>query len=1577
MANEPKLQDTSITTTQSFSEGMVKDVSSIYTKKGTWFHARNLSTNNHNGEEGVVGSEPANKLCCNAPYPIIGYASIEGDQWVVFSTDDVNSEIGIFDESECRYEKKVNQADLNFKQKNIIRAVTKKNQDCSFSVYWSDPGNSDRCLNFNKIPYIKLPKKGSLDNCSFTLSDKIDIEQLRISPIIKTPSYRLQKGRGSGSLLNGTYQVAIAYTTNGIRVSDYFKPSNAQSLWTHQNTSGSLEVLIDEIDTDYTEFELVILSNINLQTTAKKLGIYSTAQKVIVVDYINQTLPTIPLEDITTQTPAYDKSDNIVEVNNYLLRIGVRTKPDFNYQPQANKIVPKWVAMELPADYYYKGGNITSYPRDEQQPFFIRWIYNSGKSSADYPIIGRVATATDLVNITGTDVIEQVDKATTIKKWQVENTATILNIKSSAISEGKVIAEGNMGYWESTELYPSKLEVWGDLCGKPIRHSKFPDNALVPHFTENGTKIVVLGVKFENITHPLDENGDPIPDIVGYEFLKASREGNKTIIAKGILNNAGEYTIPNGISDKKGLYPNYPYNDLRTDPFLSKERVKGGCADKGYSPMGSFRKDVFTFHSPETQFRNPYLSSSELRVYGQMNGTVTGKYEPVFKHPRHKLIRDFALIVSGLIGVGEGLLAVKGKTTTTVDGPKAINIGMSGTGATTFTTLGLGGAAVSGFYGGTAVTDELVDSIAALDPTGLTDKVKLKANLISGAALGSIPGTMGSSQSTTTENTAFSGLPTPLRILGGAITFSYYFSQGTEATLRIIKNLVPFQQYAQQYNSHGFYNQFVPAVTGNKRRRINDAEYLESHLQEFTGKYRVNNLFRGRQVIIETDKELQDPSLVDDTRQTIGTLKIWDDPKKEFVSSTSAHYAALKIPMANQFGQIDSMNLIPISTRVEPTTANKDIKMTSSVLFGGDIYINRYTEKNTFFYFNEWLHDQMDGTEMNYNNHYNVPNPRYWINTEEYDISQLTSALVRLNFKENVLPNDLAHLDRKSSDCSKKISFVINQAYFYLFNSGIRDFFVESEINLAQRDYDELDSQRHYDYKNYTDTTSLFRSDVIKAGNHYKYDYSLSVSKLLFNNISWGSVLGRDYDPTNQKCYSYFPKRVIYSLQQQYELKRDNWLVYLANNYKDFQSHITQIKEVNATGALILFNNDSPLMFQGIDHLSTESGIKVTIGDGGLFEQPLQSVTNSNRSYEYGSCQNKLAIENTDKGLFWISADQGKIFSFTGQLQDITIGMKYWFAQYLPFRLLLDFPDFELNDNPLIGISTGIIYDNTTEVLYFTKKDWELKSQYKDKVSYAGGNKFTLGNTPVLLGDKNYFNSASFTVSYDSKERKWISYHDWHPSFLLPSKTHFLTVKDSGIWKHNQRCDLYCNYYGVDYPFAIEYNDPTGQEVTTLRSIEYQMEAYKYFNECRDAHHILDENFDRLIVYNTEQISGLIKLQIKPKNSPLSIIRPTQSESEGVSMYCSKEENKYRISGITDLTRDRGEFSGTERQMFVTEPNGYIKSINPVNINYSKSILQRKKMRHYNNRICLQKNKCGATKFLLHVTNNKLLRSPR
>lgn len=120
-----------------------------------------------------------------------------------------------------------------------------------------------------------------------------------------------------------------------------------------------------------------------------------------------------------------------------------------------------------------------------------------------------------------------------------------------------------------------------------------------------------------------------------------------------------------------------------------------------------------------------------------------------------------------------------------------------------------------------------------------------------------------------------------------------------------------------------------------------------------------------------------------------------------------------------------------------------------------------------------------------------------------------------------------------------------------------------------------------------------------------------------------------------------------------------------------------------------------------------------------------------------------------------------------------------------------------------------------------------------------------------------------------------------------------------------------------------------------------------------------------------------------------------QSNLSSFDILFSKEENKYRFNQYWDITRDRGEFPigsdypptgplvpgttqllGNYSEQFIwnTEPNGYVKTLNNANLNYSKLDTQRKKFRHYLNYLFLSKLATEQERdisFILKVVNSK------
>ena len=1488
-------------------------------------------------------------------------------------------------------------------------------------------------------------------------TNELDCDALRLHPLVNQPCITVNKSNGAGQLNNGSYQAVIAYSENGVKLTDYSMPSNIQSLWNHSGIGGSIDINIDKLDTNFEEYELVVVSIVNQQTIAKKIGNYSINQKVVHLDLILQSLPTIDLELIPLKTVVYDKSEKMFKVGGYLIRSSVTSQPFFNYQPLANIIKAEWIAVEYPADYYWNGGNNVGNMRDEVYPYFIRWVYKTGSRSASFHIPGRASIPSDLVVTDTNDVIDDTKNL----RWQVYDTSTIKSASRRTTPDGGIIKyRGDMAFWESTELYPyDHPSVWGDLCNQPIRHHKMPSNETIHIHNNTGDKIYILGIEFSNIQPPVDDNGNIIQDIVGYEILRGSREGNRSIIAKGLFNNMVKYDIQG--STTKGLFQNYPYNDLNGDPFLKDENNL------------EVKQDIFSFHAPENNLVKPYIGSgNHIKIYTEETGTAVLNGEIPYKHPKFKVMNEDTFAAAIGVSVGIALLSLFGKQSTESTTTGHTTLPFLGETKTTVVPWAI---AVPGVGGNPAESSYVMrDPVFNYDNSLTTTSEGGTANAASGLFTNDLLALANKGLSGPVGLAAvFSKIASIISI---ATTTMFTFYQALDEAFEIVYHLLKYRDYVIQINSHGFYNSFnkvtnteVPSGVNpsfNRKLKNSGAKYISSGIQDFDSTYRINNLNRNKYLALYADGIIPNPINIDTSKELIPDTR---NPLNTFERNIASYYGAIKVDYDNQYGQLYSIVQLPTGSCVIPKN-----NPSSGLIFGGDTYINRYTEKNPHYFFNTWLFDMPNGTEFNYNNYINGPTPKYYIDSRRYDASLFglhvdIKIIPKFDFSS---PSDLYDLHCTHNP---KHGFGVRDSYMYLFNNGVRDFFTESELNMAFRDYGENPWEKFYDSvgDSFNDLSTMFRSDIIDKPIYYKYDLSLSTSKLYNNFKSWGNILPRDYDPSiYTKCFEYYPNRVVYSLPQQSGLKRDNWRNFLRFNYKDFAGKVNNIKSLNVLGALILFEDLEPIQFVGTDTFESKGGVKYTSGDGGLFLQNPQSIVNADDSFEYGTCTSYRSAVNTPYGLFWMSQKTGKVLAYNGDsIDEISRnGMKYWFLENLPSPLLKVYPEFPLYDNALEGISCQAVFDSQYELVYFTKRDYKPTAAFlaiKDFLVYKEGDGFyidrsasegilvtkscapgytynpdtdicekvvgynvcpadhvynstldrcilqgtppsgyiepspnicaepgSLNNTtglcsyiitsdviynPVLekINIKDYLELIEWTVSYDPKIKAWISFHDWNPDFLIPSNNHFLTIKNNEFWRHNVSKNSFSQYYYADKPWEVEFPIVTPGDITTLRSVEYTLESFIYNNDGKDNFHVLDENFDRAIIFNSEQTSGLLKLNIKPKNDPIAILDYPIVGVNSIDILYSKEENKYRFNQFYDVTKDRGEFSGTIEPMWITSLNGYYRVLNPAYLNYNKEALQHKKFRHYGNKIILRKNISGNKKMILKFVNSKHLNSPR
>lgn len=379
------IQDTTKIINRSFTKGLNKDADPSFVQEGMWTHARNAANNSDEGNLGTLSNEQANFLCATAGSTmpslatdkfIIGAIQLFSDKWLIFTVGhnfkgvSISSEIGLLESDACIYRPIVQDHCLNFDKRYLITGSAREKEDCTWQVYWADGLNPDRVLNVGdpqtwpSYDYVWLGGTTTMNYYSNGITTRLlwpgiawtqickdeagtsetepnvwptghpvgcvtckdqntlDCDKIRLARLMTTPCVKLTLGNQGGTLRNGSYFAIIAYTIKGQKVTDYFSPSNVQFIWNPNDLQGSLDLTIEADQVNFDEFMLIIVQTINQGTVAKQVGIYSTRTTKITIDQLKEDLVTIPIQNIPIQNPVFEKSDQITEVNNYLLRVG-------------------------------------------------------------------------------------------------------------------------------------------------------------------------------------------------------------------------------------------------------------------------------------------------------------------------------------------------------------------------------------------------------------------------------------------------------------------------------------------------------------------------------------------------------------------------------------------------------------------------------------------------------------------------------------------------------------------------------------------------------------------------------------------------------------------------------------------------------------------------------------------------------------------------------------------------------------------------------------------------------------------------------------------------------------------------------------------------------------------------------------------------------------------------------------------------------------------------------------------------------------------------------------------------------
>lgn len=1120
---------------------------------------------------------------------------------------------------------------------------------------------------------------------------------------------------------------------------------------------------------------------------------------------------------------------------------------------------------------------------------------------------------------------------------------------------GVPFEQGKFSYWESSEKYPCVPEVWGDLANTPIRHYKFPEFSTSPFYIYNSNidpntpeslqaqnLIVPIGVSLniDDIKNALNTavlkgliSEEEKGKICGYRIVRSNRNGNQSVLAKGLLYDVWKYKDNVASTDlsislrKDILYPNYPFNDFNQDIFLSKipvtnviiagelrkfDNLFGINHPNALQALDPYHNDKYTFHSANTHFNNPEFGT-ELKVECEQFGFADSTYQNVRKHAQYQY-------------VGEGLAG-----------------------------------AAFGFATAEASFEAIADAFAG----GL------------GGWAGAVVG---------------------LNFAGPGKIFNHYYEW-----LDLLTGLAPYRNYAYYHVGIGRYLsslstnplQVNSIYTGFSRRRLLNSFYLKNgiyNVKDGLNTYQFNNARRESSLYLNIDKYFKRTTKKDYSRWAPGCQDYWKNTRTDcnLTSDTrpiSSYYASVKRYIPNQYGDIFDIEYIDTGYDGIIDWTNQEQNTDCDIIFGGDTFLNRFSlkRKHPFFIEERVGTGFADNADVIYSELYNVAYNRFFFNyPATYDntdkpngqiwgnVGILNKKQADFNFACLSWSGDALHGGGQTFGGTSAagaggagivgipITWSITSSILYsgsliypvyikgkmfLYSYGIISFIGESDYNVDMRHGENEKEKAFYpyvgDYKRWTQEIEV----PIEEDNYYFYNLDYSKQ----NKENFGYTLSPDYSKKFDDCKVINTNRVIYSLQDTDESSRfDGNLIYLANNYKDFSKYGGKLKLVKGVenNVVLVIQEDMCSAFNAYVELQTNIGTSF-IGSNELFAQKPQRYQKTDLGF--GGTQHNAFI-STEFGHFWVDAKRGDIIKFDGNIKQVGEKQAYnWLKENLPFKIIKDYSEVDI-DNPFkyFGITLG--YDNRFKRVFITKRDAQIRREYKDRITYVGYDFYLDKNILIEPTNNEYFINKSWTICYSPIMDSIISFNTFYPNYYVPTTNYFYTgvnykpndLHEEGFWAHLLTNKSYQVFYGHLHPFLFEYQTENKFTNTLLDSVLYQVDFQRFISEY-DFYTRNDVTFNKALIYNQNQSTGHIFLIPKIKNNLFQVTQYPKYTLNNKEILVENIENSWRFNDFENnykvMTQPHLEYN----------TNVMYKEVNPLAILYKFNYIPEKMRNNYFN----------------------------
>lgn len=1473
----------------------------------------------------------------------------------------------------CKYETIVSAPCLNFSEDYPVW-FKHKALPCDTYLYFVSKNNPPR--------RISLSTPLGVDACGNAIP-ALDCNDIDIFPKTCHPDIFPTIIDGNGQLKAGSYRFSLAYTDKGgNELTDYFDLTSEVPIFerpitfdTDYITNKSITMSITHHTEVFDYFNLVVQQTVNTVSTYYLIGTYRVGATQ------NYTFTGFNATEysgvrILNRSPRYETAGIIEDSDDILFLADLEADIDYNIQPLANEIKLYWETVEMPADIdkfnYHNGiivSNFRGYMRDEIYGFGIKFKLKTGKYTKIYHIPGRLSGSGDLTLLKQDDkdvfsAETNCDPKEPIPLWKVYNTASKFTSPKKCISVGDpkekefaceikpYASQGEFAYWESTETYPCNDEIWGSLAGQPIRFHKFPDCAIT-HIHNNvnlatsprgAQNIYPIGVrpdidKLNNLINNFGiynpktgANDLKLKDIIcGFELVRTSRFGNKSVIAKGLA-----YDVCSAFdktNQKYYYYANYPYNDRREDKFLSVSDKIYDSSDPNDSVEASLRQNPFnnflpgqadlryTFHSPDTHFQFPQLGT-ELKLEAVEYGNWTGRFVPVQEHPKYKFLTKFDYALSSILGT---VLSITTKNESITDA--SVTGGLRQIGGVDFN-----------FGEIFANVDLLRDTIERLIPeVNYAYTFQSKADY-----------TQAVFPTRSTESIR--------RRLDTAVYLSPN-NQRVPLNNGQTEQVNNYQRESSVYLKVNNKFTFTNGIIDNSRQTISQLGLCDKPQTEKQGNVKANYM--------SIKRTIPNQYGTIDNLVYVNTGDFYDLQFDEFQTYVKCKYYPTfgGDIFINRFALKRKMPFFVQNMVGRPDGINFDYQLVPNILYPtyyigtspDDLAIKEIFKGGSLEFIGVGLVALLISQNFPEANFVKLSNAIAWgalgigsaklltkLGNGFIPKNNLDCALEDANdYINKLLTIDLSDpkdpkIDTIFSNIKDLTAHLFYQkGYFYLSSYGIPNFFVESEVNVDMRHGRNPDEENFFpnvgtELSSFGDWLQEYR---VKISFDNYYSYNATYSKQNFENYN------QPYDSfePDELCSSVFPNRVIYSDGFTQEETKDSWLIYRTNNYYDFpktNGKLIALNQVENNKMLARFENTTQAYNARIIIDSTYP-TQLELGTGNMFStKPIEYVR---ADLGYVGSQHKAYV-SCKYGSFWTDAKRGFIYQLSGSsgFDEITKTNFNWFKRNLPFRITEDFPTFPI-DNSFKDVGIAIAWDERFERVFFTKKDYKLTDFYskgdgKGKVNYRDGKFYFdrgLGfEVEISLEDAKFFENKSWTISYSPITKGWLSFYSFLPNYYVGLTDHFQSgitttvngVKQSALWNHLLSPLRYQTYYNKLEPYVIEYSVDTLPNVSTVNSVTLFQDIQKFYNKTDfyslgSSNSTNKVNFNKAILYNKEQCSGMLYLTPENPNDMSQRTRYPRVQPDHIEILYSHREQKFTFNSFWDTVN----WTSNNQPIFVTD----------------------------------------------------------